>query len=70
MINREFIIVFQLNNPDEFHGKRRFAVGANSLDRYVGKKNAKTAVSRALNSKDDKCTVRLRKHGRIDFYSK
>lgn len=69
-LNREFKIVFQPKDPGNFGDKRRFAVGAYSLGKYVGEMNAKTALSRALKSKDDKCTVRLRKHGRIDFYTK
>lgn len=69
-LNREFKIVFQPKEPDLFNGRRRFAIGAYSLQKYIGEVNAKTALSRALNSKDDKCTVKLRKHGRIDFYAK
>lgn len=69
-LNKEFRIVFQPREPALHGGKRRFAVGAYSLHKYIGEKNAKTALSRAFNSLDDVTTVRLRKHGRIDFYVK
>jgi hypothetical protein len=68
VVNKEFKIVFQPKNSN--YGKRRFAVGAGRLPFYVGQKNADTAVFRALNSPDDKCTVKFRKYGRIDFYRK
>ena len=67
--NNEFKIVFQPKNP-EIYGKRRFAVGAGKLHKYVGVKNANKAILRALKSLEDKETVRLRKFGRIDFYRK
>lgn len=69
-LNREFIVVFQPKDRSLFADKRRFAVGAYSLHKYVGKRNAKTAVERALKSDMDKITIKLRKHGRIDFYFK
>lgn len=69
-VNSEFRIVYQPKDPEQFEGKKRFAVGANSLHKYVGEHNAEIAIERALNSLDDKCTVRLRKHGRIEFYKK
>lgn len=67
--NKEFKIVFQPKEPGT-HGKRRFAIGAGRLKNYVGEKNANIAILRAFNSLDDRCTVRLRKYGRIDFYRK
>jgi hypothetical protein len=69
-INREFRIVFQPKNPAEFNNRRRFAVGANSLQDYVGEYNANQAISRAFASSGDKSTVRLRKFGKLDFYVK
>jgi hypothetical protein len=68
VVNKEFTIVFQPKNS--IYGKRRFAIGAGRLPFYVGQKNADTAILRALMSHDDKCTVKLRKYGRIDFYRK
>lgn len=70
MHNRDFRIVFQPKNPELYGGKRRFAVGANSLHKYIGLENAHNAFVRALKSKSDNVTVKLRKLGRIDFYSK
>jgi len=70
VLNRKMRIVYQPNPGMPFSEKRRFAVGAYSLSKYVGEDNAKTAIQRAISSLDDKYTVRLRKHGRIDFYFK
>ena len=69
-LNKEFIITFQPNEPANYDNKRRFSVGALSLKKYIGDKNANQAIIRALNSLEDKCTIRLRKYGRIDFYRK
>lgn len=69
-LNREFIVTFQPKQPELFDGRRRFSVGAYSLHKYVGKSNAKTAIERALKSSLDKCSVKFRKHGRVDFYFK
>ena len=69
-LNRQFKIVFQPKNRKLFQDRRRFGVGAYSLYKYVGRKNAETALRRALSSLEDKCTVKLRKCGRIDFYFK
>jgi hypothetical protein len=68
-INLQFRIVFQPKDP-QLYGKRRFAVGAKSLHKYIGILNAHNCFVRALNSKTDKYTVKLRKYGRIDFYVK
>lgn len=67
--NRQFRIVLQPYDPGK-HGKRRFAVGAYSLHKYVGQDNANKALQRAIYSKTDKYTVRLRSFGSIEFYSK
>lgn len=67
--NRQFRIVFQPKDP-ELHGKRRFAVGAYSLYKYVGQENANKALQRAICSRTDKYTVKLRTFGTIEFYSK
>lgn len=67
-LNKLFTIVFQ--PKPEISPKRRFAVGAYSLHKYIGEKNAKTAIERALASDQDKYTVRLRAHGSVQFYFK
>lgn len=67
-LNKEFTIVFQPKDREIYNGKRRFAVGAYSLEKYVGKKNAEVAIQRATDCLEDKIRIRLRKHGIIDFY--
>ncbi len=69
-LNREIRIVFQPKDPSLHDGKRRFGVGVHSLSKYVGEENAEMALERAEKSDADKCTVKLRKHGRVDFYFK
>lgn len=68
--NAHFRVVLTPNDREQFGNRRRFMVTANSLINYVGFDNANTAVLRAFNSQEYKYTVRLRKYGRIDFYSK
>jgi hypothetical protein len=69
-LNRQFIIVFQPKPESPFARKGRFAVGAYSLRKYIGEKNANTALERALRSVEDKCTIKFRKHGSVQFYYK
>jgi hypothetical protein len=68
-LNKEFRIVFQPYERD-IYGKRRFGVGAYSLQKYIGEINANNALQRALDMRTDKVRVRLRKHGIIDIYVK
>lgn len=70
IVNKNFRIVFQPKQAELFGNKRRFAVGAGSLAKYIGQENANKAIQRAFVSPLDKAQVKLRKFGRIDFYSK
>lgn len=69
-INQEFRIVFQPKETLLYNGKRRFAIGGGSIAKYVGQANAETAIKKALNSGEDRFTIKFRKHGQIDFYVK
>lgn len=69
-LNKLFTVVYQPKKTAPFAEKRRFAVGAYSLSKYIGEKNAITAIGRALRSDQDKYTVRLRGHGLVEFYFK
>lgn len=69
-LNQTFKIVFQPKNPDDFQGRRRFLIGAYSLHKYLGEKNAEVAISKALMNKNDRYTKLFRTKGRIDFYNK
>lgn len=68
-LNKEFKVVFQPKDI-ELYGKRRFGVGACSLQKYIGENNANTAIQKALNLRTDKLRLRFRKHGIIDIYLK
>jgi len=69
-LNKRFKIVFEPYEGHPLHGKRRFAVGAYSLYKYVGHTNAFTAILGALKSLDDKFSIKFRKHGIVEFYYK
>lgn len=69
-INKEFIITFQPKDPAAHNGKRRFSVGALSLGKYIGNKNAETAISAALERGEDKFRKKFRAHGLVDFYAR
>ena len=67
--DKNFYIVYQPNLLLKFR-KRRFFVTSKTLKNYIGVSNANTALLRACNSLEDKCRVKLRKFGTIDFYVK
>ncbi|CAM3900559.1 hypothetical protein I6H88_03170 [Elizabethkingia bruuniana] len=55
----------------DHNGKRqRHFVGAGQLSEYLGEKNAETVQKCANAMKRDKHTVKFRKCGQIDIYSK
>lgn len=68
-LNNEFKVVFQPRDPEQY-GKRRFGIGACSLEKYIGENNANTAIEKALNLRMYKLRLRYRKHGIIDIYLK
>lgn len=69
-LNKEFRVVFQPKNPEEFGGRRRFAIGAGSVAKYIGEENAKTAIEKAVQSTQDCFKKKFRTHGQISFYVK
>lgn len=69
-INREFRIVFQPKNPEEFGGRRRFAIGGGSIAKYLGADNAAVAIEKALQSTEDCFKKKFRTKGEICFYNK
>lgn len=69
-LNTEFKIVFQPKQPELYNGKRRFAVGAYSIQKYIGEANAETAILKAMNNMEDSICIKFRKHGSITFYNK
>lgn len=69
-LNQEFRIVFQPKNPEQFAGRRRFAIGAGQMHKYLGNDNVQVAIDKALQSIEDSFTKRFRKHGAISFYRK
>lgn len=53
------------------NGKRkRHFIGAGRLSEYLGEKNAETVQKYAISMKTDKYTVKFRKCGQVDIYSK
>lgn len=55
----------------DHNGKRqRHFIGAGQLSEYLGEKNTETVQKCANAMKSDKHTVKFRKCGQIDIYSK
>ena len=69
IINKNFRIVFQ-EKRDPSESRARYAVGAGRLHLYIGEDNAQKCFEKALNCKDDKKEINLRKHGKVIFYTK
>jgi hypothetical protein len=68
--NKEFRIVFTCNKRHKLGKYMRIFIGAGSIQKYVGPDNAIKALVGALTCQQDKYTIRFRKHGRLEFYSK
>lgn len=68
--NKEFRITFQPKDPGLYQGRRRFSVGAGQLHKYIGNKNAASALASAMESVGDKVRIKFRKMGWVDFYAK
>lgn len=66
--NKEFKIVFQPYNKEQFDNKRRFAVGAGRLEVYIGKNNAEVVFKKGEALTKDKIRIKFRKHGIVDVY--
>lgn len=66
--NREFKIVFQPKEKENFNNKRRFAVGAGRLEIYIGKSNAEVVFKKGMELTKDKIRIKFRKHGIVDIY--
>ena len=69
VVNREFLVKFRPKDAQGNELKSRL-IGGGQLPKHVGQENAFRAVLRALRSGEDKTTIKLRKYGRIDFYTK
>ena len=69
-LNKHFRFVFSPKNKDRFNKRPRFLIGAGSLVSYLGERNAETVQKAALKSKTDKVTVKFRKCGKIEIYTK
>jgi len=53
----------------ELPGKR-FLIGAGQISKYITEKNAETVLKTAENMKTDKTTIKFRKYGKIEIYTK
>lgn len=71
-VNKEFKIVFQ--PKDHSLGcvikRRRFAVGAGSLTKYISEELAVKTMLKALDSPEDSIKFQFRKQGQVTYYSK
>lgn len=69
-VSKNFKCVYSPNEVLRGTKRNRFFVSINQLHKYVGVENTYKASIRVLGCKADKCTVKLRKYGKLDFYSK
>lgn len=68
---RDFNLVYQPSEEmRKKHGRRRFLISPNVLHEYVGDNNAETAILKAYSTGADKLSIKLRKYGKLDFYTK
>lgn len=70
IVNKEFRFTFQPKDPGLYEGKKRFSVGAHSLHKYIGQKNAASVLATAMESTGDKVRIKFRKMGWVDVYAK
>lgn len=69
-LNQEFKIVFQPHKPEHYNGRRRFAIGAGQMHRYLGEDNVQKTIDMLFSSTDQNFERSLRAHGKIKFYRK
>jgi len=73
-INQTFRITFVPRDKKLFNNKRRFSVGAWSLHKYIGEKNATKLLNKILTFQGDdaveKYVIKYRKQGTIILYAK
>lgn len=67
----DFNLVYQ-PSPElrKIHKRRRFLISPRMLHEYVGPENAYKANKRAFDTSEDKLSIKLRKYGKLDFYTK
>lgn len=69
-LNTRFRVVFEPGRWSKYRHRRRFAIGAYSLHKYIGRKEAILALTGAIANLTDFYSYYSQKHGRIDFYYK
>lgn len=67
--NTHFLIVYTPKDSNLYLNKR-FLVSANQLYKYIGYDNANRLLYEAFSSLLNKTTFKLRKYGKVEFYSK
>lgn len=67
--NKHFLIVFTPKKQGDYKNKR-FLVSPNNLYNHIGEKNANKLLYEAYYSNLYKTTFKLRKYGKLEFYSK
>lgn len=63
------LIVFTPKDSRQYINKR-FLISINQLSKYIGSHNAAAVLNRFERCQQDKCTIKLRKHGKIEIYQK
>ena len=63
------LIVFTPKDNQQYVNKR-FLISVNQLSKYIGSHNATVVLNRFERCQQDKCTIKLRKYGKIEIYQK
>ena len=63
------LIVFTPKDNQQYVNKR-FLISINQLSKYIGSQNVSVVLSRFGRCNQDKCTIKLRKFGKIEIYQK
>lgn len=63
-------VVFSPKNHKNYEERKRFLITRNTISTYIGKNNAQAVDMRATKCLTDKCTIQLRKFGKIEIYFK
>lgn len=70
LTNRNFNVVFSPKDKTLYANRRRILISCNQIQNYIGFDNYLAVLKRFDKCLQDKCTVKFRKLGKIEIYSK
>jgi hypothetical protein len=69
-LNYHFKVVFSPKEPQMYQDRKRFYISINRLSFYVGQNNSLAVITALKVCTTDKSTMRFRKYGKLEIYSK